>query len=54
VDHVLTVHGVRPDMDAKTVFEQADNALYRAKNRGRNNVQIFENIESMQISKGVN
>lgn len=37
-----------PGIDARQVFEQADSALYCAKNRGRNNVQLFGNMANVQ------
>jgi diguanylate cyclase (GGDEF)-like protein len=39
-----------PCMDARQVFEQADSALYCAKNHGRNNVQLFDKVEE---AKGI-
>jgi diguanylate cyclase (GGDEF)-like protein len=46
--HITVSLGVaikKPGMSSQTVFEQADRALYRAKQLGRNNVQSFIKAE---------
>ena len=42
----------KPGMSSHTVFEQADNAMYRAKQLGRNNVQAHGEPEAAAVKFG--
>jgi len=54
--HITVSIGVsmrKPGMSSQVVFEQADRALYRAKQLGRNNVQTYIKTEPAAVKYGM-
>lgn len=49
----LGVSVKKPGMNSQVVFEQADRALYRAKQLGRNNVQAYLKAEPPAVKYGI-